>query len=174
MKTAEQEELEGNPGHRKKNANPPVKILKIPEPTKDLCPIAVRYYHELVRRFGPEGSQVLAATDADMLCIMSKAYALCRGAYETLKTFKDGCVDGPSGKRVHQALKVIESREPVLVRGLKDFGGTPVDRPKIQRVDTVTTELSREEKNSKRRALAQENAKKLAIAGKHIKKAVNV
>lgn len=190
-KTAEQEKLEGFPGHRPVSENMPEPDRNIPEPPKFLSRVGKRAYHELVRLVGPEGMQTMARSDALALSMVCDAYAeyrLARSEVENLENRylisgatktsenKDGSVKVETFTkqiRRHPAVGDAQDAWKRVMAGLGKFGLTPYDRKSVESLGRPKQE-SREDKIAKRRAEAAEKAKIAAQKGEHLKKVSNV
>lgn len=169
MKTAAQEKLEGNPGHRPENKTAPEINTDIPNPPKFLCPIGKRAYHDLVALFGVSGSQVLSREHASYLSYLADAIADFRKYRAEVE--KDGVMmETQSGKKPHPLIKYKDEAWKRVERGLKEFGGTAYSSKSVSKILGITTEETREEKKARTRAEASEKAKKLAKNQNHITK----
>jgi len=168
MKTAEQEKLEGNPGHRPEQKNPAVKIIEVPAPPKYLGRIGARAYHDLTGLLGQSGMQVFAKSDYFVLSLICDAYDEYRTARKTVhnegryQTTKSGL------KKRHPAIGDAQDAFKRVMSGLTRFGLTPVDRKNVDKI-LITTEESREDRIARRRAENALKAQELAKNKKHVK-----
>lgn len=168
MKTAEQEKLEGNPGHRPEQKNPANKIIEVPAPPKYLDRIGARAYYDLTGLLGQSGMQVFAKSDYFALSMICDAYDEYRTARKAVIT--DGRYQTTSAglKKRHPAIGDAQDAWKRVMSGLTRFGLTPVDRKNVDKI-LITTEESREERLKRRRAESALKAQKLAEEQKHIK-----
>lgn len=167
MKTAEQERLEGNPGRRPENKNPPNKILEVPDPPKYLGRIGKYAYHQLTKLLGQEGMQVFAKSDYFMLSLICDAYDEYRTARKTLED--EGRYYTTKGlKKRHPAVGDSQDAWKRVISGLTRFGLSPVDRKNVEKI-LITTHEPEKLTPAQRRAEALLKAKNR----EHIKKVVN-
>ena len=181
-KTAEQERLEGFPGHRAQNKSAPVPDRDIPSPPKWLGKIASRHYCDLVRRIGPQGMRVMAASDIYALAIICDSYEdyrKCRDILEKEGPYfesgkaiiqEDGSIiwDNLQKKR-HPAVGDKQNAWSRYMTGLGKFGLTPYERQKVSVIGEDKPEKTREQLMAESRAKALEAAKNK----QHIRKVVN-
>lgn len=179
-KTAEQEKLEGYPGHRPVSKNAPVPDMEIPDPPKWMSRIAKRAYYDLVAVVGPEGMRVMAKSDKLALSMVCEAFAEWRECRTVLA--KEG--------RYHKSGKIILDKEgnPVieqyqikrhpavgdmqnawsrLMTGLGKFGLTPYERQKVVAIAVPESGKPKEKSTTDKRkaalAAAKENAHLKAV-----------
>ena len=171
MKTAEQEKLEGYPGHRKPNEKAPKPNYNIPEPPKFLDRVGKRHYYELVKRFGPDGMRTAGESDAPALALIADAYSEFRKCRDLL-TDGQRYYDNGGVMKKHPAVIDMQNARAFVLSGYGKFGGTGYDRKNVNILDLLPVE-SREDKKAKRRAEASLKAKKLAESKNHIKKVAN-
>lgn len=172
-KTAEQERLEGYPGHRPVNKSAPEPSRDIPDPPKWLGKIGSRHYHDLVRRIGPKGMRVMGASDRDalaMVCDVYEEYRNCREVLEIegpyFRSKKVVEVDGTDDvvteygpwKR-HPAVGDKQNAWTRYMTGLGKFGLTPYERQKVSAFEEDKPKQTREEVMAERRKNAVEAAK---------------
>jgi P27 family predicted phage terminase small subunit len=167
-KTAEQERLEGYPGHRPVNENPPTPDRNIPNPPKWLGKIAARHYHDLVRRIGPEGMRVMAASDRDALAIVCDVFEKYRNCREFLE--KNGRYFDIWDEETKTLVgskrnpRVIDEQKywGLYMTGLGQFGLTPYQRKNVSVLPEEKKE-SREDRIAARRKNIVEMAKQKAV-----------
>ncbi len=162
-KTAEQEKLEGYPGHRPVNKKAPVADRDIPPPPKWMGHISTRAYHDFVRLVGNEGMRVMAKSDKLALSLVCEAFEewrKCKKILDEEGRYTDG--------RRHPALVDMQKWWSLLMTGLGKFGMTPYERQKVSTIGEPKKEKTREELMAEKRQSALEAAK----AKQHIK-AVN-
>lgn len=162
-KTAEQEKLEGYPGHRPVNENAPVPDRDIPGPPKWMGRVSTRAYHDFVRLVGPSGMRVMAKSDRMALVMVCEAFQEwrdCKNLLDTEGRYLDG-------KR-HHAVADLQKWWGLIMTGLGKFGMTPYERQKTKAIGEHKKEKTREEIMAENRKKALEAAKSKA----HIK-AVN-
>ncbi len=172
-KTAEQERLQGYPGHRPVNSNAPVPDMTIPEPPKRLGRIAKRHYHDVARVVGPDKMRTMGASDIFALtaiCEIYQNYRDCRdfldkhGRY--FDVFEDDVlVDSKRNPRVIDEIKYWDQ----YLKGLGKFGLTPYERQKVSTLSEDKPEQTREQAMTEKRKKAVAAAKK----GGHIQAVVN-
>ena len=173
-KTAEQERLEGYPGHRKPNANAPEADRDIPGPPKWLGNISTRAYHDLVRLVGNDGMRVMAKSDQLALSMVCEAFQDYRRYNDIIEIegphYRNGIYKEDEEGNVivntiqvkkHPLIAAKENAWQRLMTGLGQFGLTPYQRQKVSAIKVDNVEETPAEKRAKQKQAAIEAAKKL-------------
>jgi P27 family predicted phage terminase small subunit len=182
-KTAEQERLEGYPGHRPVNGSAPVPDSNIPPAPKWLGKIATRHYYDLARRLGNDGMRVLGASDTfalAMVCDTYEEYRKCRDILEEEGPYfqsgrnilnDEGDIIGIDNlqKKRHPAVGDKQNAWSRYMTGLGKFGLTPYERQKVSVISDDKPVQSRDDILAEKRKKALEAAKNKS----HIRKVVN-
>lgn len=178
-KTAEQERLEGYPGHRKVNDSAPKPNRDIPDPPKWMKSVSTRAYHDIVRLVGSDGMRVMGRSDKFALIMLCEAFEEWRNCRDILakdgRYFESGKVvfddegnqhiDNRQIKR-HPAVGDMQNAWNRIMMGLGKFGMTPYDRQKVVvLLDDKPKEKTREEILKEKRAKALELVKKKTVNG---------
>lgn len=178
MKTAEQEKLQGYPGHRKLNESAPVLDTEIPDPPRWLKSISKRAYYDFVKIVGPEGMRVMSKSDRIalvMICEAFEEWRNCRkeimnqGMYVPVKIKeyidkKGNLVRETNGIKIHPLMKAKNDAWGMVMKGLSRFGMTPYDR---QKVSTVMGK--KEDDRPKKKTLADIRKEALKKGKQHLK-----
>ena len=160
MKTAEQEKLQGYPGHRPKKTNMPIPDYNnLPDPPRWMGRIGKRAYYDLMELVGSKGMRVMAKSDRLALVMVCEAFEEYRNCKNEIKTHGRYWLDKNTMKK-HPAITDMQNAWTRIMSGLSKFGMTPYDRQKVTVLPSDKKEKTREELMQEKRALALASAKK--------------
>jgi len=160
VKTAEQEKLQGFPGHRPKKANIPVPDQNIPDPPKWMGRIGKRAFYDLKEVVGNTGMRVMARSDRLALVMVAEAFEEYRECKKEIEKTGRYWLDAKGVSKKNSAIVDMQNAWGRVMSGLSKFGMTPYDRQKVTVLSPEKKEKTREELMTEKREKALASAQK--------------